>query len=114
MGARVGLKKPVHHSDPDVNDFMESAETFADAMEGDLVIFDHPSNVPAGGAIQVRHDLGEVPGSMVVEDPGYTGGRVYATMLDREKWTKTTITVRSDDAANRQIAIRVRKRITEG
>ena len=113
MGQRFGFKKSSIHPDPDVNDALDSVEDFADGIEGDLVVFDHPKGHPAGIAFQVRHDLGEIPGSMAIEDPGYTGGKVFATRADREKWTAETITIRSDDTANRQIAIRVRKRVAE-
>lgn len=108
MGKRIGL---VRRPEAEIGAFITDAAHFADYFEGDLVVFDHPFKILADAPFHVPHELGEVPGTAVLEDPGTTGGKVYWTQADRDKWNANTFTVRSSDPNNRNIAIRVRKRI---
>lgn len=98
------------HDDPVVDAFMRDADVWAKGFEGDLVTFDHPEGIPADAPFDVGHELGEAPGGFALVDPGYTGKGCYATSEDREKWSDSTITVRSADPSNKNIVIRVRRR----
>ena len=77
-------------------------------MQGDTIgPFDHPSGVDVDSPFDLEHSLGEVPARLIVEDPGTTGGGVYATESDRDGWTKSSVRIRSKDTLNKMITIRV-------
>ena len=109
--SKIGYDMPGTVEDPMVQDYMDRSRGWAQSFEGDLTPpFDHPQGIPADSPFEVEHSLGEIPGSMAVEDPGFTGKGVYATAQDREAWTSTSITVRSPDPTNKNITVRVRRR----
>lgn len=108
---KVGLDMPGHHADDNVDRAQRQMKGWAEYMEGDQVgPFDHPEGVAADAPFDVAHQLGQTPGSMAVEDPGYTGRGVYATSEDRERWNADTVTLRSADPTNKNIVIRVRRK----
>lgn len=109
---RIGYELPGDPDDPVVQDYMNRAHGWASSFEGDLVgPFDHPSGIAVDAPFEVEHSLGELPGSIAVEDPGFTGKGVYATADDRDKWTSTSIVLRSPDANNKNITVRLRRRL---
>jgi hypothetical protein len=108
---RIGYDLPGDHDDPQVKEFMDKSHNWAQSFEGDLVgPFDHPSGTAADEPFEVAHSLGEIPGSFAIEDLGFTGSGVYATAEDRDKWTATSIIIRSSNEANANISVRVRRR----
>ncbi len=108
---KIGLKLSGEIQDATTNDQVKQLVSWGSALEGDQVgPFDHPEGVPADSPFQVEHELGEVPGSFAIEDPGYTGRGVYANADDREAWTDATVMLRSPDTTNKNIVIRVRRR----
>jgi len=108
---KIGLGLPGDTQDPQIKEFMDDSHGWVGAFEGDLTDpFEHPKGIARGAPFEVSHQLGEVPGSISIEDPGFTGAGVYATAEDRDKWTSTSIVVRSNDEANANITVRVRKR----
>ena len=102
---------PGDHDDPQVKEFMDKTHGWAKNIEGDLIgPFEHPKDVPADSPFVVSHELGEIPGGIAIEDPGFTGSGIYATAEDRDKWTKDSIVVRSSNISNANITVRVRRR----
>ena len=105
------FQKDFHHSDHVLNDFLDRQSAGLGLMTGYRIgPFDVPDDL--GGPDEpftLRHELGEVPAFIVIEDLGTTGGGIYATDADRAKWTKNTVVVRSKDAQNKMISIRVVK-----
>jgi len=107
--SKIGFDLAGDAEDPMVDGFMKTIHGWGQKMEGDVVgPFDHPDGVAANAPFDVAHDLGEIPGSIAVEDPGYTGAGVYATAEDREKWTAEVLILRSSDESNKNVVIRVR------